>query len=133
MKKFITTLFACLTIASVAYGATATSALVESLIEYEAIIEAVGSNPEFQSVIPATEFITNIDRLTKRVNTLGKVEYEIVTRVPRSHDTAVITTHLGCPQKKHTPRIHKYLAVLNVEPNPGIGPNIVTVVSIQPN
>lgn len=119
MKKFITSLIACMAIAQGSYAAT--TALVESLLEYEAITSAIGGvDPIFQNIIPPTEFIVDIKRLTRQINVLGEVRYGILTRTVG--DGSVCECH------KHP--IVKYIATLNVAPNTGLGPNIVTVLSI---
>ena len=119
MKKFIVSLIACITMVQSTYAAT--SALTESLLEYEAITSAIGTDPTFQNIIPVTEFIIDIKRITKKINVLGKVKYEIVTRAS-SDGSSKHDKHL---------RSIKYIATLNVAQNPGIGPNIVTVVSVE--
>ncbi len=122
MKKFIICLIACVSMVQSAYAAT--SALTESLLEYEAITSGIGTNPSFENIIPVTEFIVDIKRITKQINVLGTVKYEILT-LPVSD---------GSIKKKQTPI--KYIAILDVSPNPGVGPNIVTLISIvlvQPN
>jgi hypothetical protein len=118
MKKFVILLIACITMIQSTYAAT--SPLIESVLEYDAIISAIGA-PNFQN-IPTDEFIIDIKRLTKRINVLGKVKYEILTRNPN-------TGNHKCHKNHNSIR---YIATLNVAPNPGIGPNIVTVVSIVP-
>lgn len=120
MKKFVFALIACIVMVQSTYAAT--SALTESLLEYEAITNAIGTDPNFQNVIPSTEFIVDIKRITKEINILGTVKYEIVTR-----DTA--ETAKSC-HDKHIRRVIRYIATLSVAQNPGVGPNIVTVVSI---
>lgn len=115
MNKFIMTFIACMTFSQIQ---AATSPLVESLLEYDAIIHEIG-NPN-QTVIPQTEFITDIDRITHKVDVLGKVKYKIVTRV--SYETHCSEIH----QSTNT-----YVAELLVEGNPGIGPNIITVIKIK--
>lgn len=122
MKKFIACFIVCIAMVQSIHGAT--SPLVESLLEYDAIIGAIGGvDPNFQ-VIPPTEFIVDIKRHTKQLNVLGKVKYGITTRILDEESES------KCKHKKQ-PRA-RYLATLNVAPNPGIGPNIVTVVSIVP-
>lgn len=116
MKKFIIFFIACFAMIQSTYAAT--SALTESLLEYEAITSAIGTDPTFENVIPATEFIIDIKRLTRKIDVLGTVKYEILTR-----STVVPTT-------KKRVRPIKYIATLNVAANPAIGPNIITVVSI---
>lgn len=118
MKKFAISIIACVAMAQCMYAAT--SPLTESLLEYEAITSAIGTDPNFQNVIPTVEFVVDIKRITKQVNVLGEVEYRILTVLPNAHVS-----------ESHTHTI-KYIATLNVASNPGIGPNIVTVVSIVP-
>jgi hypothetical protein len=128
MKKFAIVLVLCLAIIQPMYAAT--SALVESLLEYEAITSAIGSNPCFQNVIPQIQFIVDIQRITKQVNVLGEVKYKILTRVPNIEPVEAAHKKSHCKKDKKNPRLITYIATLNVAPNPGIGPNIVTVESI---
>jgi hypothetical protein len=136
MKKFALALMACLAIAQSSYAAT--SALTESLLEYEAITNAIGTDPAFQNVIPVTEFIVDIKRLTRQVDITGTVRYEIDTRVLTAQTDENSNRHRHHKRKhhkhkhRHRHNTNTYIAVLNVAPNPGIGPNIVTVVSITP-
>ena len=113
MKKFIASLITCAALIQSAYAAT--PPLTQSLFEYEAIISAVGSNPEFSGIISPVEFIVDIQRKTAEVNNLGTVKYRIFTRIPGD----------ACGDRQ-------YIATLLVEPNPGIGPKIVTVLKIVP-
>jgi len=131
MKKFILSLIACVALVQSSYAVTATSALTESLLEYEAITTAIGTDPSFETVIPATEFIVDISRISKRLDVLGDVRYEIVTRIPRTEFESE-DLESNASQKHHDNHPIKYIATLNVAANPGIGPNIVTVVSIVP-
>lgn len=117
MKKIALTLIACMAFTSFAHAAT--SALTESLLEYEAITNALGTDPTFENVISQSEFIVDIKRETRRINVTGEVVYEIVTK---EFDT----------EHHSRPRFHKYIAILTVTPNEGIGPNVVTVDSITP-
>lgn len=125
MKKFILAFVACVALAQSGYAAT--PALTESLLEYEAIINDIGS-PGFD-VIPVTEFIVDIKRLTKEIDILGQVKYEIITRTLSVLDNEEMTVahshHINDTRKR-------YIAILNVAQNPGVGPNIVTVLSIAP-
>ena len=139
MKKLALALIACMAMTSFAQAAT--SALTESLLEYEAITSALGTNPNFENVISPTEFIVDIQRITRSINVLGEVKYEIVTRTPRSltanatfEEEALENEASSSDSSSHhnRQRTHIYIAILNVQANPGIGPNIVTVVSIDP-
>lgn len=118
MKKFLIFLIACVALTQSIHSAT--SALTESLLEYEAITLAIGSDPNFQNVIPVNQFIVDIKRITKEIAVLGQVKYRIVTRTVTDDSS------------RKNRRTSRYIAKLNVSPNPGIGPNIVTVVSIVP-
>lgn len=122
-------------LALVQSGYAATSALTESLLEYEAITSAIGSDPNFQNVIDVTEFIVDIRRLTRQINVLGVVKYEIVTRLSQAFTQFKASDEMvenpGKSDKGHHHRTHTYIARLNVQQNPGIGPNIITVLSIQ--
>ncbi len=126
MKKFAISLIACIAVIQPMYAAT--SALTESLLEYEAITSAIGSDPSFQNVIPQIEFIVDIKRITKQVDVLGEVKYKILTRVPSVDPVEASRGH--CKKHKKHHRLITYIATLNVAQNPGIGPNIVTVESI---
>lgn len=128
MKKLVLTVVACI---AMMQGHAATSSLVESLLEYQAINDALGSNPSFENIIPSTEFIVDIQRTTREVNTLGIVRYEIVTRTSNGNDNT--QGHKRCRKRRHSENTNTYLAELNVAVNPGIGPNIVTVISIIPS
>ncbi len=123
MKKSILTIAACLAFAQIQ---AATPSLIESVFEYEAITNAIG-DPN-QTVIPQTEFVTDIRRLTHEVDSLGTVRYKIVTRV-QNNNAPVATGMVDCGC--HHNRTNNYIAELLVEPNPGVGPNIVTVIGIQ--
>ena len=114
MKKFV--IFLITSVAMIQSTYAATSPLGESLLEYEAITSAIGTDPAFQNVIPQNEFITEFKRLTKHINVLGEVRYGIVTRTAEGTRT----------------QTNKYIATLNVSANPNIGPSIVTVESITP-
>jgi hypothetical protein len=135
MKKLAFSLIACLAFVQSTYAAT--SALTESLLEYEAITSAIGTDPNFENIISPVEFIVDIKRITRKVNITGIVKYRIVTRVICS--TAGINASeiqeeysSGNPKHKHChDSTNIYVATLNVSPNPGIGPNIVTVLSIK--
>lgn len=124
MKKFIASFIACLALVQSSYAAT--SALTESLLEYEAITTAIGTNPIFENIIPPTEFIIDIKRLTRQVSNLGEVKYGILTRVLTSDSTT------GCDCHKRHHFSNRYIATLNVAPNQDIGPNVITVVSLVP-
>lgn len=117
MKKLVISLIACLAIVQ---GYAATTALTESLLEYQAITTAIGTDPTFQGIIPPIEFIVDIKRLTKQINSFGEVRYGILTRT--------VGDGTSCECHKHP--ITKYIATLNVAPNPGIGPFVITVISI---
>lgn len=123
MKKFIASFIACLALVQSSYAAT--SALTESLLEYEVITTTIGTDPIFQNIIPPTEFIIDIKRLTRQVNNLGEVKYGILTRVLSSDSTT------GCDCHKRHHFSNRYIATLNVAPN-GIGPNKITLVSLVP-
>lgn len=129
MKKFVMTLMACL--ATVQSIHAATSALTESLLEYEAITSAIGTDPNFQNVITPIEFIVDIKRLTRAIDVTGSVKYEILTQIPNSDGSSSNSVHSHSHHHNHPRRTTTYIAILDVAPNPGIGPNIITVVSIS--
>ncbi len=124
MKKLAFSLIACLAFTQSTYAAT--SALTESLLEYEAITSTIGTNPNFQDIISPNEFIIDIKRITRRIDITGLVKYAIVTRViDGAGDQS------SSERRKHRHHHNNtYVATLDVSPNPGIGPNIVTVLSI---
>lgn len=112
MKKLLLLLVASASLMQSSYAAI--PPLAESLNEYAAITSAIGTNPAFQNIIPVTEFIVDIKRITKQLNILGEVQYRITTRNPAIR---------RCCQSR-------YIATLNVAPNSGLGPFIVTVESL---
>lgn len=110
MKRLAFVLIASFACVQSSYAAT--SALTQSLREYDAIIDALGSNPKFEDVIPAAQFIVDIKRITPELDITGTVLYQIKAQVP---------DECGC---------FTYIAKLHVKPNKGIGPFITKVVSI---
>lgn len=125
MKKIVIFFIAFVTMIQSTYAAT--SALTESLLEYEAITSAIGTDPSFQNVISPTEFIIDIKRLTKEIDILGEVRYGILTRTLSDESDQ---DRNRCKHRHSRPI--RYIATLLVSPNSGIGPNIVTVLSIVP-
>lgn len=95
----------------------ATSALTESLFEMEAILEAVGSE-QFPNVVGQNEFVVSLFRETQKLDVTGKVNYIL--------ETCTIGNRDNCK------RVRKYLVIIRVKPNPGIGPRIIKVLSIEP-
>lgn len=136
MKKFAITLIACLAFVQSAYAAT--SALAESLLEQQAITSALGTNPNFQDIIPAVEFIVDIKRITPIVKILGHVKYKIVTRevgveaelVAPAEQKTLDSSSSGSHHHRHHHKGTTYIATLDVTPN-GIGPTVITVLSIK--
>lgn len=128
MKKFAFSLIASFALIQSAHGAT--TALVESLLEYTAITNALGD--PVQTIIPPQEFVIDIKRITKQINVLGEVRYKIVTRRP--WDSFWWDVERSDCSHHHNRHYHDntnlYIATLLVSPNPGIGPNIITVLSI---
>ena len=114
MKKIIIIYLACFAMIQSSHAAV--SPLSESLRELEAINLAIGTNPDFQNVIPQNESIVAVKRVTKELNALGRVEYKILTRSANYRGG-----HCSI----------KYLATLDIAPNSGIGPYIIAVVSIE--
>lgn len=117
-----------------------TSSLNQSLVEQEAITSAIGTNPSFQNIIPQNEFIVDIKRLSRRVDTTqpALVRYLIETVVPRIIEPFLTNVDMEAFETRR-PHIHKrhqktvsYEALLSVTPNPSIGPPIVVVESIVP-
>jgi hypothetical protein len=138
MKKLAFSLITCLAFVQSTYAAT--SALTESLLEYEAITSTIGTNPSFQNIISPFEFIIDIERITHQTDVIGIVKYAIVTRVTSETITDVSKEEQAIETRSsesgshgsghHHHHKNTYIAKLNVSPNPGIGPNIVTVLSI---
>lgn len=120
MKKFALSLIACLVVLGSVQAAT--SPLIESVLEYEAITNAIGA-PDFQVISPS-EFIIDIERRTKKIYNTGVIKYIITTRATNFSDDQSSSGPEKAP-------INFYLVKLNVAPNPGIGPNIITVLSIK--
>lgn len=121
MKKVAFSLIASLALIQSAHAAV--SPLAESLREYDAIVSALGSDPYFSLVIPPIEFITDIKRLTKKTNVLGEVKYKIIAKGPSDPGQ-------GCDNHTHDGQV--YIATLLITPNPGIGPNIIIVLNVEP-
>lgn len=122
MKKFAIAFIAYLSFCHFAQAAT--TALTQSLLEYEAITNFIGA-PGFTTIGP-DEFIVDIKRQTREIDVLGVVEYTICTR----RVTANILNENENEHDANNPGHIDYLATLFVSPNPGIGPNIVTVLGI---
>ncbi len=128
MKTMIYSLLGCLTFAQVSYAAL--PALSESLAEYQVIISGIGTDPSFNNVIPPSEVITDIKRLTHELNVTGTVRYKIVTRSVSSSASANIEECSSCGGGSSNHHSHVYIAVLSISPNPGIGPFIITFQSL---
>lgn len=138
MKKLAITLIACLACFQSAQAAT--SALTESLLEYEAITNFIGE-PGFTTIGP-NEFIVDIKRITRHIDILGIVQYEILTRLVTNETDDIATAAVDVEARhshSHSDRrgrhhhhrtTNTYVATLTIVANPGIGPNIVTVDSI---
>ena len=122
MKRLIIILFAFLAYTQTAQAAT--SALANSVREYVAITDYIGA-PNF-STISSDEYIIDIERITRRVDILGRVKYRICTK--RVAEGPVVEGG-GDEGREH---ISEYIATLLVAPNPGVGPRIVTVISFEP-
>lgn len=132
MKKVAIALIAGFAfIQSAAYGAT--SALVESLLEYEAITDSLGA-PN-QTYISQGEFVVDVKRITRETNILGEVKYKIVTEEIAEFDWWIDESSSSSSHRHHRHECnnrHVYIATLLVMPNPAIGPNIVSVLKIVP-
>ena len=109
MKKFILSLIASMAFIQSSYAAV--SPLSQSLREYEAITLAIGIDPIFD-IIPQNEFIVGINRITRPIDSLGKVRYQVLTR------------SLEDGRRRSTT---EYIMTLIVTPNEAIGPNVITV------
>lgn len=134
MKKFIIALVAGF--AFIHSAQAIPSNLGQSLIEYEAIV----SSPLVTEVIPQSEFIIDIERITKSL-TATTLIYQITTLVQKP---AHAESHSGVEveledeadydsSRSHRRNSHnKYKVKIKVTPNPQIGPPILTVVSVTP-
>ena len=136
MKKIAFSLITSFALIQSVHGAT--SALSESLLEYEAITTALGTDPAFQSIIPPSEFVTDIKRTTNEINMTGEVKYRITTEEVASFDWW--SDDRNCSSHHHHrhhhhrhehENKHTYVATLLVVPNSGIGPNIISVLNIM--
>jgi hypothetical protein len=95
----------------------ATSALVESVLEMQAILTAVATS-QFPSGPGQNEFVVNLFRQTRKVDITGRINYIL--------ETCSIGRRNNCR------RVNKYLAVIRVRPNEAIGPDRIKVLSIEP-
>jgi len=120
MTKIIFSLLACLIYVQTSFAAV--SPLVESGLEYLAVIKAF-TDPG--NSIPTGEFIIDIKRKTKAVNTTGIVKYFVVTRLPSSGKA----DH-KCHSNPKKNRCRVYIVKLLVTPNSAIGPNTIFAQSI---
>lgn len=125
MNKSLFAFIAYFTIAQYAHAAVAP--FYESVLEYEAITSALGTNPNFQSIINPSEVIIDIKRMTQQINSIGEVNYEIVTGTSLANEDKTITE-----SKDNNLRKKSYIAKINVARNPGIGRKIITLLSIIP-
>lgn len=116
MKKTAFCLIAMFAVLQSSLAFSATSALTESILEYNAILSSI--NGQFPEVIPSTEFIVDIARKTKKIAVFGEVKYVI--------QTCTISNKNKCKKSQF------YLATINVARNIGVGPNMITVISIEP-
>lgn len=112
MKKFAFVFFLLLASLQANYATAAITSFSESVLEIDAILEAT-QDPEFSSLFKTSDFITSIVRVTRDLDTIGEIKYNLRTRNIRTH------------------RIKDYRVVLDISPNPGIGPKIITVESIR--
>ena len=115
MKKLLLTIAASLSIVGSAQAA------LSNLYQSAAYFTAIISSSQFGTVIPPNQFVTEIKRKTSNIDAAEAV-YEIKTR-----DAETIQG-----SHSHHPHTHKYYAHITVTPNPGIGPDILTVTSIVP-
>lgn len=126
MKKFIVSCLACLSYFH------STQALLpnfnESIAEYQAILNAQSL---LATKISPSEFIIDIQRKTRNLDA-ETVFYEIVTTSgSNSCDTDVENNPILRRQHHHHHKTRKYLVKLTITPNPAIGPDIITVDSIE--
>lgn len=137
MKKFVISLIACFAFAQSMHAAC--GPLCNSVIEYRAILDS----SQLGNVVPSTEFIVGIQRITKKVDITGTVRYRIVTRLlngtESQSDIEAAFIEAACSEgnleKTHSKKKQEcrtYIATLLVESNPAIGPRVATVLSITP-
>lgn len=125
MKKIFFSLIASLVLSQTAFAAT--SPLIESVLEYEAIVDYIGADVD--SVFSASEFIVDIKRLTNRIDCLGEVKYRIVTRDTQTSDDSDSCRR---SERSDNDRLRFYIAILEITANQCIGPNTIEVISIEP-
>lgn len=126
MKKLFVSLIACLAFSQSIFAAC--SPLCETIRQIEAILDSISL--QFPNVIPSSESIVDVRRKTKEINTLGEIQYFIVTRLPE--DNTDDESSNNCREKHHKKQhCRTYLATILVTPNPGIGPQVVTVENIE--
>lgn len=117
MKKFIICLLACVACLQTSYSFGAVTAFAESIREMDAILDAT-ADPEFSSLFAADDFAVDLERLTPKLNTAGKVYYLFeVSKLGHHND-----------RKKST----FYIVKLKIEENPAIGPLLITVKKFTP-
>lgn len=112
MKKFAFCFFLLLASLQANYASAAITSFAESILEVQAILDAT-SDPQFSSLFKTSDFITGIARVTRDLDTVGEIRYTLRTR------------NIG------TNRVKDYRVILDVSPNPGIGPKIITVEDIR--
>ncbi|MBA3720954.1 MAG: hypothetical protein H0W88_00965 [Parachlamydiaceae bacterium] len=135
MKKFIATLilsFACFQSVD-----ARPSLLNETILEYQAILDS----PKIQNKIGQNEAIFDIKRTTKNLEA-NTIFYVIVTREVLLEDNSDFSAEndllmdfdARCKKKKHhdsDTKIRSYEVKVVLTPNPQIGPDVITVVSIK--
>lgn len=112
MKKFAFCLFLILASLQTNYASAAITSFSQSILEVQAILDAT-TDAEFTDLFKTSDFITGIARVTRDLDTIGEIRYTLRTR------------NIG------TNRIKDYRVILDVSPNPGIGPKIITVEDIR--
>lgn len=117
MKKVILTLITCFSVfQSIPAFALVPTNLDESLAEYDAIISS--SLVSGGTVIPSTEFIVDIKRLTRSIDLVaGNVYYKIVTRLPEldfDYSADVEARRLGHCRRREDRNTNSYIATLTI-------------------
>ncbi len=116
MKKFFICLLAGAACVFSQSSFAAVTAFAESVREMNAILDAT-ADPEFSDLFAADDFIVDLERLTPKLDSLGNVKYLL--------STCKISNKNTCKKVKN------YAVKLLIEQNPGIGPNLITVVDIK--
>ncbi|MFI0435525.1 MAG: hypothetical protein ACH350_07365 [Parachlamydiaceae bacterium] len=116
MKKLAFCLLACFACLQFNHASAAVAPFGESVLLMEAVLNAT-VDPEFSGLFSTTDVVVRLDRLTKEVNKYGRSKYILETVTPNAHN--------------FPHRANLYLVTVDVQPNPAIGPNIITVLKMK--